>query len=327
LALLMIAYSIGMALLLVPREVVRVEPRVTTQTKLRTSTVLSTLVLTMTSVELKTSTGLQITTVEGESPNVVIVSQQWNPPALILYLQNFGGSGTITLLVFVNGYSGRQKFHIPAYQSLTLNIRFPSYPYVGVPTVQITAQEPDSVVQTQTIETPWAQTFISYETRTLASELLWPRTQLLTISTTIRESKRILEMIVGLPMEPYATIVILTSVAAGSFGVALFVTRLKPPMLTFRKGLPRAEKMRNAMPTRYEIKVLVEDVKKVVRLEVEPHHSVGSLVDALVSGLKVPKGDYVLLLGEREFDASEYSRTLQNVGVKDGDKLKLVKKR
>jgi len=53
---ILVALSIGIAVLLIPTEVVRVEPRPTTRTERRTSTVSSTEVKTTMSIETRTST-------------------------------------------------------------------------------------------------------------------------------------------------------------------------------------------------------------------------------------------------------------------------------
>ena len=323
LTLLTITLSVGIALLVAPYEVARVEPRTMTQTELRTSTVLSTEILAITSIEFKTSTDISIATVQGEPPNVVIASQTWNPPVLTLYLQNFGGSGTITLLVFVNGYSGRQKFHIRAYDSLTLNIRFPTYPYSQAPTAQIISQEADLVVQTQTIEIPYGKTHTHYSNRTLISELLRTSTQLFITSTTVKELKRILDGIVGAPTEPYVPIVIFGSIAIGASGIALFAAKLGSKISSSRKVTPKVKALEKVISKPYGIRVLVEDAKKAVRFEVEPQVTINSIIATIMRELKLPKRDYSLVVGDAWFGKDRYALTLDEIGVKEGDTLEL----
>ena len=75
-----------------------------------------------------------------------------------------------------------------------------------------------------------------------------------------------------------------------------------------------------------QINVFDKGSGKLVRLEVEPHHTIGSLIETLVSGLKLQKGEYALVLSGREFGADECSKTLKSVGIRDGAELELVKR-
>jgi hypothetical protein len=59
-------------------------------------------------------------------------------------MQNAGGSGTVTLAIFVDGYSGTQQFHIDAMSANTFTLNFPSYTGSTPPQIRIVQQIPDS---------------------------------------------------------------------------------------------------------------------------------------------------------------------------------------
>jgi len=97
------------------------------------------------------------------------------------------------------------------------------------------------------------------------------------------------------------------------------------PISTTPEAREKISRVKEIQP-KMQIKVFDKGSAKVVRLEAEPQHTVGSLIETLVSGLKLPKGEYMLVLGEREFGSYEYSKTLQSVGIRDGAELELVKR-
>ena len=78
---------------------------------------------------------------------------------------------------------------------------------------------------------------------------------------------------------------------------------------------------------RMQIKVLDKNSGKLTVLEADSHHTVGSLVETVIIGLKLPESaQYTLKLGEREFTKNEFSTTLEAAGINAGDRLELVSK-
>jgi PKD repeat protein len=73
----------------------------------------------------------------------------------------------------------------------------------------------------------------------------------------------------------------------------------------------------------FEVKIHVAEVEKLVRLQVESNHTVGSLIESVTDGLNLPKRSYVLNAGEKTLAPSQ---TLQSSGIKEGDKLELLRK-
>jgi hypothetical protein len=76
-----------------------------------------------------------------------------------------------------------------------------------------------------------------------------------------------------------------------------------------------------------EVKVLHDETKKIVKLEARLDNSIGSIVEAVVNALKLPKEDYSIVFGNKKFSKDEYSLTLDEIGVKEGDILELIKAR
>ncbi len=103
---------------------------------------------TMTSVSVTQLSYTQVQTVPGAGPPpfITITDVQWNnqSSALSFYMQNAGGSGTVTLAIFVDGYSGTQQIHIDAMSANTFTLNFPSYTGSTPPQIRIVQQIPDS---------------------------------------------------------------------------------------------------------------------------------------------------------------------------------------
>jgi hypothetical protein len=74
-----------------------------------------------------------------------------------------------------------------------------------------------------------------------------------------------------------------------------------------------------------QIEVLDTTTRKLVKLEVESNHTIGSLVETLVDGLNLAKGEYILEVGARKFGRDEYSLTLEKAGIRTGSRLELRK--
>jgi len=73
-----------------------------------------------------------------------------------------------------------------------------------------------------------------------------------------------------------------------------------------------------------EVKVLHNETNKLARLEVQPGNSIGSVVEAVVNVLKLPKDEtYVLLHDGEGFDQSRYSIVLSKAGIEGGDQLEI----
>jgi hypothetical protein len=80
-------------------------------------------------------------------------------------------------------------------------------------------------------------------------------------------------------------------------------------------------------PEEMEIKVLHKETNKLVTLEVRPENTIGSIVEAVVEALKLPRDEtYVLLYEGKKFDQNEYSTMLSDAGIEDGDQLELQKR-
>jgi len=266
--------------------------------------------------EAKVSTSFHEIVSQGQPPSVIVADQKWNPPVLTLYLYNLGGSGEITLAIFVGPYGGRQRFHIAAGDSLTLNLNLSSYPATQVPVVQIVDQKPDYITQTQTFEIPWTQVYTTYATRAFTTQSSSTRTELYTASVTIKESANVLAIIVGKRADSSISMtMVVLSAFLGLFGVVL----LAIPLI---RRKPRSI-VEEARVERYEITVSVNEAGKIIRLEVEPRSTIGSIVETIVRELDLPKADYVLAFGNRVFGKKEHSETLGSAGLKNGDALEL----
>jgi len=276
-ALVLVAASIGIALLLVPFEVVRVEPQIAVRTDARSSMLLSTQVSTMTSVELKTSTSLQI--VQGEPPNVVITDQKWDPPLLTLFFKNNGGSGTITLRFTIGGSSQYDTVHLNAGASSTYTRIFATLGrFTGPPDVQIISQQADRGTQTRTIEIPYGvKTHTYHNTGMVTITTKWTETSYLTLAATVTRQMAIFGILLGArTADPYASLVIvLMSVTVGASGIAAFVAGLKagkqPRRVEPAGGVteePRFEGMLTK-PTS-QASAAVEEVREVLTPKIVP---------------------------------------------------------
>lgn len=103
---------------------------------------------TMTSVSVTQIPYTQVQTVPGAGPPPFITVSDivWdnNTSALSFYMQNAGGSGTVTLAIFVDGYSGTQQFHIDAMSANTFTVNFSGYTGSTPPLIRVVQQIPDS---------------------------------------------------------------------------------------------------------------------------------------------------------------------------------------
>jgi len=96
--------------------------------------------------------------------------------------------------------------------------------------------------------------------------------------------------------------------------------------IVFRRKT-KPQKVAREVKPKMEIKVLDKDSGKLARLEVQPNHTLGSLVETVVTGLKLPQDfQYTLKLEQREFAEEEFSMTLESAGIKAGDLLELISK-
>src|SRR5208337_686459 len=103
---------------------------------------------TMISVSVTQLSYTQMQTVPGAGPPpfITISDVHWdnNTSRLSFYMQNAGGSGTVTLAIFLDGYSGIQQFHIDAMSANKFTLNFPSYTGSTPPLIRIVQQIPDS---------------------------------------------------------------------------------------------------------------------------------------------------------------------------------------
>ena len=309
-----IVCSVGIALLLLPVTTESVEPRTSSVTEVRTTTISSTETRTVTSLHVKVSTSHQEITIPGPPPSVIISDQKWNPPVLTLYLYNSGESGEITIAISVNGYSGRQRFHIGAGDTLTLTLNL-GRPFTQIPVVQIVDQKPDSVVQTQTIKVPWTQTITTRLVRVVTSQSLWTRTMWTTTSVTVKDVANVLAVVIGKHVDPsFNMIITMIGAAIGLSGVVTLIS------MTKRKPKEPREEVARGL---FEIKVVVKDEGKVIALEVEPQFTIGSVLEAVAGELNLKKAEYILAFGSRTFGENELQATLGDIGAKSGGTLEL----
>ena len=130
---------------------------------------------TMTSVSVTQLSYTQVQTVPGSGPPpfITITDVHWNnqSSALSFYMQNAGGSGTVTLAIFVDGYSGTQQFHIDAMSANTFTLNFPSYTGSTPPQIRIVQQIPDSSPVPQQVVT-WTMESVTLVVTTAYTLLL-----------------------------------------------------------------------------------------------------------------------------------------------------------
>ena len=118
---------------------------------------------------------------------------------------------------------------------------------------------------------------------------------------------------------------VLGGLGAAIAGISFFTVfrRKTKPQKEIGEEISKAEEFKPKM----QIKVFVEDSGKVVRLEAQPGHTLGSLIETVVTGLELPQDlQYALKLEQREFAEEEFSMTLESAGVKAGDQLELISK-
>ncbi len=74
-----------------------------------------------------------------------------------------------------------------------------------------------------------------------------------------------------------------------------------------------------------EVTVVDVSTNRSVKLDVTPSHTVGSVLETVVSGLGLPDDRaYALVRGGRELGPDVYSAQLQSLGVSEGDQFDLI---
>jgi len=74
-----------------------------------------------------------------------------------------------------------------------------------------------------------------------------------------------------------------------------------------------------------EVKVEIPKMRKVVRLEVDPGHSLDSILEIICRDLGLGRKESWGLMWH-DVETSDYSRTIRQLGVREGDSFQLVKK-
>jgi len=71
-----------------------------------------------------------------------------------------------------------------------------------------------------------------------------------------------------------------------------------------------------------EIVVLDKLSDKLIRMEVQPKHTIGSIIETIIDKQKLDKNkSYKLTLGNQSFGRNQYLLSLQKAGIKQGDHL------
>lgn len=71
-----------------------------------------------------------------------------------------------------------------------------------------------------------------------------------------------------------------------------------------------------------EIVVLDKQSDKLIRMEVQPKHTIGSIIETIVDKQKLDKSQrYKLTLGNQSFGKEQYLLKLKNAGISQGDHL------
>lgn len=71
-----------------------------------------------------------------------------------------------------------------------------------------------------------------------------------------------------------------------------------------------------------EIVVLDKSSDKLIKMEVQPKHTIGSIIETIVDKQKLDKNkSYKLTLGNQSFGRTQYLLSLQKAGIKQGDHL------
>jgi len=142
---------------------------------------------TLTSVSVTQLSYTQVQTVPGSGPPpfITVSGIQWNnnTSQLSFYMQNSGGSGTVVLAIFVDGYSGTQQFHIDAMSANTFTLNFPSYTGSTPPLIRVVQQIPDSGPVPQQVVT-WTMESITIAITTAFTMLVTQTSALPSSSTT-----------------------------------------------------------------------------------------------------------------------------------------------
>jgi hypothetical protein len=88
-----------------------------------------------------------------------------------------------------------------------------------------------------------------------------------------------------------------------------------------RKPVSAAEPPRTGL---FEVSVTVPSVGKTVSIEAGPDHTIGSLVDTLISTLNLPKNRaYTVEYAGKLVSQPDFGKTLATFGIKEGSKLSL----
>jgi len=71
-----------------------------------------------------------------------------------------------------------------------------------------------------------------------------------------------------------------------------------------------------------EIVVLDKHSAKLVRMKVQPRHTIGSIIETIVDKQKMDRSErYILGVGNRWFGREQYLVKLQDAGISQGDHL------
>lgn len=71
-----------------------------------------------------------------------------------------------------------------------------------------------------------------------------------------------------------------------------------------------------------EIVILDKQSDKLIRMEVQPKHTIGSIIETIVDKQKMDKSQkYRLTLGNRSFGKENYLLKVQQAGISQGDHL------
>ncbi|MEM2865119.1 MAG: hypothetical protein QXR65_07650, partial [Candidatus Bathyarchaeia archaeon] len=74
-----------------------------------------------------------------------------------------------------------------------------------------------------------------------------------------------------------------------------------------------------------EVKVEIPRIKKVVRLEVESNHTLDSILEVVCKDLELGRKELWTLVWHC-MEIPDYSKTIQQLGVKEGDRFELIEK-
>jgi uncharacterized membrane protein len=165
--------------------------------------------------------------------------------------------------------------------------------------------------------TEYTRSLYEYDNLKLALNIFdWLSEKEIVRSPIITTTQEVVKTMVqpALIIPNYALLILPIIALIGAF--AVLVVRKKPGQV---KKVGKQKKM--------EVKVLHDETKKIVKLEARPDNSIGSIVETVVNALKLPKEDYSIVFGNKKFSKDEYSLTLDEIGVKEGDILELIKAR